>query len=251
MEKAILDEFGQAVHDLRTHATEASDAVKALGGKFTLYDEKASKISDRLDKLEGTIATNAYTDQIADIRKNFADSLEELEAKISRIHGGGGGRNVAQKSVHQAAFTKMVRKGVSHEAMHHASFLNADEVKALTVGNDVGGGYLAPPEFVQQLIDENIVEISPLRGLINVRPTVRGSIMMPTITGHASAKWVDETGDRAETQNPKFGSKEIRTNEQYAMVKVSRMDLEDSVFDVEAMLRQEFGMQFGLSLIHI
>ena len=53
-----------------------------------------------------------------------------------------------------------------------------DELKVLTASNDNTAGYLAPPEYVQELI-KGITEISPIRSIARVRSTTNRSVQIP------------------------------------------------------------------------
>jgi HK97 family phage major capsid protein len=123
--------------------------------------------------------------------------------------------------------------------------LTPEETKTMTVGDPTTGGYLAPLEFVNEIIKIDVL-YSPVRSLARVRTTARPGIEVPKKTSSASASWVSEIGTRSETTNPKFGLETVPTHEMYAMAKVSKQDLEDSVFDLEGFLREEFGEQFGV-----
>jgi HK97 family phage major capsid protein len=124
--------------------------------------------------------------------------------------------------------------------------LQSAEQKALIVGSDTAGGYLAPPEYINEILMD-VVQVSPIRGIARQRSTTRHSVQIPRRITTAAASWVGETGNRPETTNPSFGMQEIRSHELYAMTKVSWAELEDSAFDLEAFLRQEFSVQFAVS----
>ncbi len=53
------------------------------------------------------------------------------------------------------------------------------ECKSLSIQNDTTGGYLAPPEYVKEII-KGITEMSPVRSLVRVRSTGAKSIMLPS-----------------------------------------------------------------------
>ncbi len=55
--------------------------------------------------------------------------------------------------------------------------LGPDELKVLTASNDNTAGYLAPPEYVRELI-KGIVEISPIRSIARVRSTTNRSVQI-------------------------------------------------------------------------
>lgn len=247
VDKQMLEDLGKAVNDFRSEAVLAGDAVKKFGSQLSEHTEKANKYHERLDQLEAKMNAANIADELAKVQKKTAEALEEFEAKLSRVNFGGKG-SPATKSTHEKAFNRAIRTGIlAKDLLSGRSDFGPEETKALIVGNDTAGGYLAPLEFVNQLIDVNLVELSPIRPLCGRRQTSRQGIEMPTLESHTEAAWVGETQTRAEQRNPAFGKREIRANEQLAKVLVSQQDLEDSVFDVEAMLRQEFAMQFGVS----
>ncbi len=80
-----------------------------------------------------------------------------------------------------------------------------------------------------------------------MRQTGSRSLQTPKRTGTAAAKWVGETETRTETQNPTYGLTEIPVHEMTAEVYVSFASLEDSAFDLEAELTNEFAEQFAVS----
>ncbi len=119
------------------------------------------------------------------------------------------------------------------------------ETKTMTVGDPTTGGYLAPVEFVNELLKDEVL-YSPIRSLARVRTTSNRSVQQPKKTSDASASWVTEIGTRAETTNPKIGLEEIPTHEMFALAKISKQDLEDTAFDLQGFLREEFAEQFGV-----
>jgi HK97 family phage major capsid protein len=122
--------------------------------------------------------------------------------------------------------------------------LDNAEKKALTVSNDSTGGYLAPPEYVRELL-KTVTEISPIRSIARVRSTGQRSVQVPKRTSTFAAQWVAESGTRSETTGYNVGLEEIPAHEYYAMVDISEQDLEDSVFDLEAEMQSEFATQFA------
>src|SRR5205823_544612 len=78
------------------------------------------------------------------------------------------------------------------------------EAKALTKSDDTAGGFLAPPEFVGELI-RAVSLFSPMRDLVRVRTTVAQEVDAPKRTSAGAAVWTSEIGSRSETTNPGFG----------------------------------------------
>lgn len=118
--------------------------------------------------------------------------------------------------------------------------------KSLVTGNDPAGGYLAPTDYANEII-KGVTEWSPIRSIARVRSTSKFGLQVPKRTSAAAAAWVAETGTRSETTNPAFGLEEVRVHELYAMTKISKQEMEDTAFDLEVFLREEFSEQFGVA----
>lgn len=118
------------------------------------------------------------------------------------------------------------------------------ETKALSIGDETTGGYLAPPEFVQDII-KGVQLISPIRPLAQLRNTSRRSVQYPVRSGVFAAKWVSETGARTETAGLSYSLEEIPNHELYADVLVSDQDLEDAVFNLEQEILDNCTEQFA------
>ena len=84
-----------------------------------------------------------------------------------------------------------------------------------------------------------------MRTIARVRQTSQKSVQMPSRTATFSAAWVAEQGTRSETTGYTTQLEEIPTHEQYALVDISNQMLEDSVFNLEAEMQEEFSTQFA------
>jgi HK97 family phage major capsid protein len=184
-------------------------------------------IDDRLKAIEGKGAD-----------PKLQDRLDKLEAKLNRPSTGADDDKKAKKAaakVEAKAFEAFVRKG--RESM------TVDEVKSLRISDDPAGGYLAPDQFTTEL-DRNIVLFSPVRSYARVLPTGSPAVLWPKRTGGMTAQWVGETNARPET-SVVFGHSRYPVCELAAWVDVSNAMLEDSAFDVPALLSFEFAEEFG------
>ncbi|TDK38600.1 phage major capsid protein [Rhizobium deserti] len=168
---------------------------------------------------------------LAEIRTQLAD----LETRMNRP-GNGGGNGTGEISLERRAFGNFLRSG--REA------LDVEEVRALIVGDDVKGGYLAPAEFQAEVI-RGIVEISPIRQAVRVGSTGAGSVVLPKLTGRPTASWVGEDEQRDETTMT-FGQLEIPVHELACFIDVSTRLLEDSAINVESEIASELSQEFAL-----
>jgi len=220
--KGAFEEF-KKVNDERLDKLEKGESVAEVENKLGKIEETLQSFEDINQKL-----TLAEQEQKANSEK-----LESIETVLKRP---GSGFSAEQVDATVKAFDAYCRKGIEN--------LDPDEKKALTVSNDSTGGYLAPPEYVRELI-KDITEISPIRSIARVRSTSARSIQVPKRTGQFSAQWVAESGTRSETTGYTVGLEEIPAHEHYALVDISEQDLEDTVFNLEAEMQSEFAEQFA------
>lgn len=227
--KNAVSEMGEAFEQFKKAYDQKLENVKK-GVVDPLLDGKIANIEAKLDSLENVnqqlVAQKQHNDSIA-------EKMDALEASMRRPASGFDTKQVDETI---AAWDKYCRKGIES--------LDPAERKALTVSNDTTGGYLAPPEYVRELI-KAVTEISPIRSIARVRTTAQRSIQVPKRTGQFAAAWVAESGTRSETTGYTVGLEEIPAHEQYALVDISEQDLEDTVFDLEAEMQTEFSEQFA------
>ena len=227
--KESLTEFGQAFEEFKKVNDERLEAIEK--GEGTAYlDEKMQNIESKLDAFEDI---SQKLNQAESNAENIKEQVAKLETVIKRPNSGLDTKQIDERV---AAFDLYCRKGI--DALEPA------EKKALTVSNDSTGGYLAPPEYVRELL-KTVTEISPIRSIARVRSTGQRSIQVPKRTSQFAAEWVAESGTRSETTGYNVGLEEIPAHEHYALVDISEQDLEDSVFDLEAEMQSEFAEQFA------
>jgi len=112
------------------------------------------------------------------------------------------------------------------------------ELKSLSAGSDVDGGYVAPDE-TQVEIDRLLREVSPIRALATVQQTSSGLLRKPVSQGGASSGWVSETAARPETSTPTLDLLEFPMAEIYAMPATTQTLLDDAVVNVDQWLAEE------------
>ena len=228
--KTLVQDLAESHEEFKKAYDEKLDALESGKGHDTLLDDKIANIESKLDSLEdiNQAVTKAQLSQ-----DNIKEQVEQLETVMKRPNSGYEAKQIDETC---EAFSKFVRKGIEN--------LEPDEKKALTVSNDSTGGYLAPPEYVRELL-KTVTEISPVRSVARVRSTGQRSIQVPKRSGQFSAQWVSEQGTRSETTGYNVALEEIPAHELYALVDISEQNLEDTVFDLEAEMQSEFAEQFA------
>ncbi len=235
--KTAVDSIGSAFDAFKAANDERLVQLEKRGASDPLTDEKLARVEGTLAQFEDL---NQRLTQEAEARKasdtRTREQLDKIETAIGRPHQGGGAGGADLKV--KQAFLKYCRTGKEG--------LGSEELKALTVSNDTTGGYLAPSEYVREIIKAE-TEISQARTICRVRQTSQREVTHPKRTGQFAAQWVAEQGTRSETQGLTYGLERIPTHELYALVDISEQDLEDSEFDLEGELTAEFSEQFAVA----
>ncbi len=227
--KNAISDLGQTFAEFKKVNDERLENIEK--GESTAYnDEKLAQIESKLDQYE---AMNQKLTTAEANAEQIKEQVSKIETMVTRPDSGFESKQVDD---YLNAFDSYCRKGLEG--------LQPDEKKALTVSNDSTGGYLAPPEYVRELL-KTITEISPIRSIARVRSTGARSIQIPKRDGQFSAQWVSESGTRSETTGYTVGLEELPAHEMYALVDISEQDLEDTVFDLEAEMQSEFAEQFA------
>lgn len=229
----------------QTNDARIADIAKK-GSADPLYDEKLAKIDQRLDQFEGL--SQKLT--IAEGQKKALDDLKgQFDQLATTLRRTGQGANDEAKAERANLWAKSVvlaqTIGVPNLADDQRAVLEAvtQEYKALSISTDSAGGYLAPIEYVREII-KGVTEISAFRSLVRVRQTAQKSIQIPKRTGQFAAQRVAEQGTRSETTGLAYGLEELPVHELYALVDISNQMLEDSAFDMASEIAMEAAEQF-------
>jgi HK97 family phage major capsid protein len=222
------------------HAALACAAASLMmSSRMSALETRAEPDDDPL--LAATAAVEEIRAGFTEYRTGADATIAELRATISGLETrmnrpGGAGAAPLEISIERRAFSNFLRLGEQR--------MDAEEVRALIVGDDTKGGYLAPAEFQAEVI-KGIVEISPIRQAVRVGSTSAGSVILPKLTGRPTASWVGEDEDRDETTMT-YGQLEIPVHELACYIDVSNRLLEDSAINVESEVASEVAQEFAL-----
>ena len=179
--KNAISDLGQTFNEFKKVNDERLENIEK--GESTAYnEEKLAKLEAKLDSFEEVNQKLTLAEQNAE---QIKEQVSKIETMVTRPDSGFESKQVDE---YLNAFDKYCRKGLEG--------LVDVEKKALTVSNDSTGGYLAPPEYVRELL-KTITEISPIRTIARVRSTGARSIQIPKRDGQFSAQWVSESGTRS------------------------------------------------------
>ena len=114
---------------------------------------------------------------------------------------------------------------------------------ALKIGTDSEGGYLVPDEFESMLV-EGLLEENIFRQIAKVITTTSGDRKIPVVASRGTAAWIDEESPISDSDDT-FGQVSIGAYKLATMIKISEELLNDSVFNLETYIAQEFARRIG------
>lgn len=220
--------------------------LETKGSADVLHAEKLTRIDKMLDGYEAMSQKVATADEVKKQQAEIQTRFDALETMLRR-KGTGDPTEVKNRGgdfirAAHGAF----QRGELNLAEADRKLLTdiAAEYKALSVGTDTAGGYLAPVEFVREII-KGVTEMSAPRPLVRVRQTSGKSVEIPKRTGQFAAQRVIEGGAKTETTGLSWGIEELNAPEMFALVDVTNQMLEDSAFDVQSEITMEATDQFA------
>lgn len=207
--------------------------------------EKGNQAFADFKKINDEVTTKTAAETKESLEKAFNEmgsiksTVETLEAKMNRPGFGG---NVTEKDAaqaeHKSAFDAYIRKGVEYD--------KSLEVKALATGTNSGadGGY-AVPKTIDGMIDELLVNISPIRSLASVQQISTTDFhKLVNLRGTASG-WVGEVAARPATNTATLADIRPTIGELYANAQASQQMLDDVFFNAESWLADNIATEFA------
>lgn len=212
MKTALMAAASALPLETRSLALETREDAPELAAMTRAVDELRSAVE---------AGDKKRTDEL----KALQDRLDELELKSKRPKGD-------PNPDDQDEQTKLQTRAFNTYLRYGREGLSAEEVRAMTVGNDVAGGYLAPGEMSSEII-KNVTEITPIRQLSTIRPTGAGEITLNRRTGRPTGGWVGENEESGESEGT-YGQLSIPVNGLRVYTDVSNQLIEDAQADIEA-----------------
>lgn len=114
----------------------------------------------------------------------------------------------------------------------------------MSEGIDADGGFLVPEEFEAQIVT-GLEETNVIRTIAKVIKT-SAERKIPIAATHSIAQWTPENSTYTEN-NPTFAQKTIDAFKLTDLAKVSIELLQDSMFDLESYIANEFSRAFGVA----
>lgn len=220
--------------DLTKSLTEATGAIRQVADRVEAETKARGELSAETKAME--VRVNEKIDALEAKQKE----MQLAAARAERFEQTREGKSQEQIAAERAAFLEFALKGGNGLT----KTFSPKESKVLSVGDATTGGIFAEPQVLSGLL-RAVVEISPFRQYSNVRTTSRESVRLRKETSAGSYGWTGEQTTRTETTNPKYGWENVPVHEIYAMIDITRWDLEDTDFDWEGELSYQASTQFA------
>lgn len=200
------------------------------------FEEFKSANDARLDALERKRGDVLLEEKVDRIDRALTEQKSLIErAALAGRRPALGADPVA--SEHKSAWNSYLRRG-------DVSALTQFESKALSVGSDPDGGYVAPPEL-DRMIESRLRQVSPMREIATVRTTGANVFKKPISITAAGTGWVSETAARTQTDTPTLSMLEFPTAELYANLAATQTLLDDSFVNLEEWIASEVEEAFA------
>lgn len=222
-------------------------------------------------------AENENRDFTAEERTNYdeADSrLSDIEADVRRLEGhaereqvdrsqlvGGAGQPVAPEgevrspeavaAEYREAFGAYMRRGIGNVSERHRELLEANhtdlpEARAQGGGSPEAGGFLVPPEFLNQLVEVQASYGGMLQYCNQIVTATGANLSWPTNDDTMNEGQILAENTQIAEQDVLFKTRQISAYTYTSkMVRVSWQLLNDSAFDLEGFLARKFGERLG------
>ena len=218
--------------DFEQKHMEALNALRDETRK--LSPEQEAKINLLLDQQEAK--NQAKFKELNEKNKK----VEELESRYDSLEAdlkrGLGGEEKKAKTQELKSFELLLLKG-------GLEINRIEERKYLQERNNEQGGYLAPAEYVNEII-KKITETSPVRSVARIITTSAKEIRFPKRTGLVSGGWVGES-QTATQSNSTYGEEKIQAEKMMVYTDISVELFRDSAFDMKAQITSDIAEDFS------
>lgn len=240
----LIDERAQLV----ATAGRLLDKSKANGGKWVAEDEQEyDRLHDEADKVLAKINAKKATKAREDRHRQSQESLAESRGRRAAANEPGRAGAVRQMPEFRGRQLVLppdanVRMRAGEEYAEAFEAYLAGRQPAATLQTDIAsdGGYLAPPQFVAELVAELDNEFW-FRSLARVLPpTSAPKVTMPRRTSRASAfQWGTEISTAPVLNTPKYGTYNLTPHYMSGEFELSKDLIGAGMLSAESLLRDE------------
>lgn len=219
--KSLLQEQGEAFHAFKKANDERIAQVEKNGSATSEAIAKVDVIGKSLDELADRISM-AEAEMKAPARNTDPSAL------------------TAEQREHKEAFFAALRNPKDTNAV--ARLQAAQRNMSVSVGTPADGGY-ALPEVIDRNIAEKIVDISPMRQIVDVRTASTTDYKILVNVHGGGYQWVGEGDTRSEQNTPQLAEVAPTFGTVQSYMFASEESMNDLFVNVESWLTSEAAIQ--------
>jgi HK97 family phage major capsid protein len=219
--KSLLEEQGNAFHEFK----------KANDDRLAQLEQTGTVVPEVQAKLE---AANSHIEELT-------DRISKAEAEMSTPRA-----NIDPDAItkeqreHRDAFFAALRSPKDQQAQSRLQ--EAQRKMEVTVGSDAGGGY-ALPEVIDRNIAAKIVDISPMRSIVDVRTASTTDYKILVNVHGGGYEWVGEGDTRSEQSTPQLAEVAPTFGTIQSYMFATEESLNDLFVDVQGWIENEAAIQ--------
>jgi HK97 family phage major capsid protein len=229
------------VNEIRDLVTLAESEERDLSGEESEKLAKLEKDADSLEQRAGRLEKLAglepeprrqlNDDPDHDDEPKIANTLAEFNEQRAGVLP-------QDQDDYKQAFFRMVTARSLGE-------LSGEEQRVLSKASAGAGANLVPTDFQRTLID-SLRTFGVMRQISRVISTTNGdALQLPSVSSHGTASWTAENAAFSASDEA-FGTATLNAYKAATLIKVSEELLQDSAFDLEAFISDQFGQRIGV-----
>lgn len=226
-EEPSIATVARAFEEFKKANDERLGGLAKRGDVDVLVKERTDRINEAITAMQ-----TALEKRQADLDKR-ADDIEAM-AKRAGAPASDDPADTPEARAYRGDFLKYMRRGEEPESL---------EKRAMSVGDNTQGGYLAP-ETVDREIARVARIVSPVRQIARV-VTITGPIWKKRVSlSNNNSGWVGEQSSRPETDPADLRNVDVQTMELYANIFATQSILDDAYLNLEAWIAEETNLEF-------
>jgi HK97 family phage major capsid protein len=237
--------FKDAEKIVKTSRDEKRDMTAEETAEF-------DRLHDRAADLTAAVQASRETEEREERSRKALESLGESRGRATRPADLDAGKadglaiKYAGKNVKIKAGSSMAKRASAEYQGAFSDYLITGLPSAgLQTDSGPDGGYMAPPQFVAELVAE-LSNSFWLRGLSNVMATTAPRITMPRRTARmAKFAWASELATPTADTSLKLGTYSLNPHYVTGEIEVSNDLIRAGAFDVDAFVRAEIAFRAG------
>ena len=226
-----MSDFNQ--NEMNSLVKELRDTIESKNADSAESKEKIEKINIKLDAQED--ANQKLVLSIAEAKKKELEIEGKYKDLERQLYMTNNTMSKEQKSAEMKAFETFMHKGKNS--------ITEDERKYLRTDSNVDGGFLAPPEYVKEII-KPITEMSPIRTMARVRTTASPRMLMPVRTNLVDVKYEGE-GATTVPNNSKYGQENLKLYRCSAVTVVTVEELSQAAFNISQEINSDISEAYA------